>query len=192
MAAVVPADRGAYTAKKKEEAKSDPKGKKNKRTEKADDAKQGAAKRQKKAGDADVKADETKAKAADGAADSKDGGGGGGAAAAGDAADTPMAPVKREYVKDLLVSFANLPPETMREDLKESCAAVGGKVRYIDYSKGQTSGIVRLDDTTEVKATEVAKQLIEKGLEIKNIKPTLIALAGAHSTAQQSLCNPSV
>ncbi len=31
---------------------------------------------------------------------------------------------------------------------------------------------------SEVKAAEVAKQLIEKGLEIKNLKPEIVALAG--------------
>ncbi len=74
-----------------------------------------------------------------GGKDSKEGG-----AAAAAAPEEPAKP--KEYIKDLLVSFGKLPAETLREDLKEACQAVGGKVRYVDYSKSQPSGIVRLDE----------------------------------------------
>jgi len=90
------------------------------------------------------------------------------------------------FKKDLLIKITELKEDSTREHLRDFFQALGGHVGYVDFSKGQTTGTLQLneDDTTGAKGL-VAKAK-ESSLELGG-KPakdiTFEALADADEEA---------
>lgn len=70
----------------------------------------------------------------------------------------------KEFVKDLIVAIGGLEnnEEASRESLREAVSEGGATPAYIDFSRGQVDGFVRLEEDTPIKGEELSKKLTEE------------------------------
>jgi len=70
------------------------------------------------------------------------------------------------YAKDLLVRVTDLKEGTSREHFKEFFAAIGTNVAYVDFSRGEPTAVIRLNDDSPLKATDATQKAKESAVEL--------------------------
>jgi len=79
--------------------------------------------------------------------------------------DTKFTP--SEFVKGLLFKLTGLSHNIRRETLKEWVENIGGKVAYVEFEQGKTEAVLRLNETSPIKAAEAIEKLTAKADELK-------------------------
>jgi lupus La protein len=96
--------------------------------------------------------------------------------------DEAKPPAELVYKNDLIVELKELKADTenpiSREDLKALLEKVGAKVKFVDFSRGQTQGFVRLSEDSELTATAAAKKITDDKEELGGAVPTCSVLEG--------------
>jgi lupus La protein len=82
----------------------------------------------------------------------------------------------QDYPKDCLIHFDQVTNETSREDLKAYLAKTGAVVSYVDFSRGDTSGYLRL--AAEGGARKAVDTLISSQETVNGVLPVLRVLEG--------------
>ena len=82
----------------------------------------------------------------------------------------------QEYPKDCLIHFDQVTSETSREDLKAYLAKAGAVVSYVDFSRGDTSGYLRL--AAQGGARKAVDILTSSQETVNGVLPVLRVLEG--------------
>lgn len=85
---------------------------------------------------------------------------------------------EKEYAKGLIVYMAGLTEEASRESIKECFEGIECKVGFVEYSRGQVEGYIRLDESSAVTGTDAAAKLTEAKTEISGAAVTFKVLEG--------------
>lgn len=85
---------------------------------------------------------------------------------------------KHDMVRDRLIRFESVGTNSSRESLKSFIEIVGGEVAYVDYSRGETTAVIRLRDGTQKGAAEIVKELQEKQEKLDDVVPTIKSIEG--------------
>jgi lupus La protein len=88
-----------------------------------------------------------------------------------------------EFTKGLIVHLSGLTAEASRETIKEAFEGVDCKVAFVEYSRGQSEGYVRLHEESKTSAADAAAKLTESKTEISGAVVTIKVLEGEEETA---------
>lgn len=86
--------------------------------------------------------------------------------------------VDETFTEGLIVHVSGLTEEASRETIKECFEGAGAKVAFVEYSRGQPAGYIRLNEATEVSGAELVKKLTDADTEINGAKVTFKLLEG--------------
>jgi len=70
------------------------------------------------------------------------------------------------WKKDLLIKFSALKEDSTREHIRDFFQALGGHVGYVDFSKGQTTGALQLNEDDATGAKGLVAKAKESSLEL--------------------------
>jgi lupus La protein len=82
------------------------------------------------------------------------------------------------YEKDLIVAYEGVAADASREDFKEAFEGFGCTVAWVDFSRGQTDGKLRLSEDSATKAAAAVAAFVAAGTQISGAACTVSALAG--------------